>query len=255
MAQALRGSFRRVAVALAFRPHQPGAPRDVARHCRGPGGCRGRRTVRAVPAVRRSRPDRGRRRARQFVQAGRRRRLQCARHGRGAGSSGIGAHRARVGDALAGERRQREDRPLRRSAPAGTSRRPSARGPVGGRSATRAAAARPLAVAAGRRGDEADAGGGRADPAVPQSPWLCADHPVPRLRPGARMPAMFSLACRASLSPHPGLPSLRLLRAAGPDLPPLRRGRSVRGLRSRRRAAGRGSARTLSRGAAGTPTV
>ncbi len=80
---------------------------------------------------------------------------------------------------------------------------------------TRGAAARPLAVAARGRGDEADLCRGRADAAVPQSPRLCADHAVPRLRPRHRMPAMLGLAGRASLPPDLGLPSLRLLRAAG----------------------------------------
>ena len=47
-----------------------------------------------------------------------------------------------------------------------------------------------------------DPGGRRADAAVPQSPRLCADHALPRLRPRHRMPAMLGLAGRASLPPH-----------------------------------------------------
>ena len=94
-----------------------------------------------------------------------------------------------------------------------------------------------------RRGDGADAGGRRADAAVPQSPRLCADHALPRLRQGHRMPAMLGLAGRASLPPPAGLPSLRLHRAAGARLQELRRGRQLGRLRAGRRAAGRGGAR------------
>ena len=93
--------------------------------------------------------------------------------------------------------------------------------------------ARPLAVAAGGRGDEADAGGRRADAAVPQSPRLCADHALPRLRQGHRMPAMLGLAGRAPLPPPAGLPPLRLHRAAGACLQELRRGRQLGRLRAR----------------------
>ena len=65
-----------------------------------------------------------------------------------------------------------------------------------------AAGARPLAVAAGRRGHETHPGGRRADAAVPQSPRLCPADALPRLRPRHRMPAMLGLAGRASLPPH-----------------------------------------------------
>ena len=70
VAETLRGSLRRHAGVVAFRPHQPGAARDLARHRRGQGGRGGRRALGAVPAVRQPRPDRGRRGARRLVQAG-----------------------------------------------------------------------------------------------------------------------------------------------------------------------------------------
>ena len=108
------------------------------------------------------------------------------------------------------------ERPLRLGAPARSPWRPAARQVVGGRSPAPAAVARALAVAAGGRGDEADLRGQGADAAVPQSPRLCADDAVPRLRPRHRMPAMLGLAGRASLPPHPDLPSLRPCRAARP---------------------------------------
>ena len=70
VAETLRGSLRRHAGVVAFRPDQPGAARDLARHCRGQGGRGGGGALGAVPAVRQSRPDRGRRGARRLVQAG-----------------------------------------------------------------------------------------------------------------------------------------------------------------------------------------
>ena len=144
VAETLRGSLRRAAGGVAFRPDQPGAARDLARHRRGQGAGRGRRALGAVPAVRQARPDRGRRGARQLLQAGRGRHLQRARHGGGARAAGLGADRARLGHALARERRQRHRGPLRRAAPAGPPRRPATgeacRRSISGASRRRAAA-------------------------------------------------------------------------------------------------------------------
>src|SRR5260221_583422 len=94
-------------------------------------------------------------------------------------------------------------------------------------------------AARGRR-----AGGGVPDPAR-----LRAADAVPGLRLSPAMPELHGGAGRAPLSRPPAMPSWGPGRAAAAAVPQLRRGGEFRRLRSRRRAAGGGDGRALSRGA------
>ena len=86
MAGAVRAPLRRRAGGVAFRPDLAGAADDLARGGRRRGAGGGRRPLGAVPAVPRPWPGRGRRGARDGVQAGGGRGLPRPRHGGGAGA-------------------------------------------------------------------------------------------------------------------------------------------------------------------------
>ena len=87
----------------------------------------------------------------------------------------------------------------------------------------------------------------RAGAAVPQSPRLCAADAVQRLRPSPGLPELRRLAGRSPLQAAAGLPPLRLLDAAARAMPEMRGEGQLRRGRSRRRAAGAGGGRAVSR--------
>ena len=91
-------------------------------------------------------------------------------------------------------------RPLRRRAPARHG---------GDRHAPGPAAARPLAGARAGPRARGESRGGRAEPALPQPPRLCAADPVPPLRLPLPMPELHRLDGRAPLHPPARLPPLR----------------------------------------------
>ena len=128
------------------------------------------------------------------------------------------------------------------AAPAGPPRRPGAGEAVGDRSAARAPArGRWLSPPVVEAMKQTLAAGEQTLLFLNRRGYAPA-HPVPRLRPRHRMPAMLGLAGRAPLSPHADLPSLRPHRAAGRVPASIAAPSTVRRLRARRRAPGRGGA-------------
>ena len=87
----------------------------------------------------------------------------------------------------------------------------------------------------------------RAGAAVPQPPRLCAADAVQRLRLPHGLSELRRLAGRSSLQAAAGLPPLRLLDAAAGAVPEMRGEGQLRRGRSRRRAAGAGGGRAVSR--------
>ena len=87
----------------------------------------------------------------------------------------------------------------------------------------------------------------RAGAVVPQSPRLCAADAVQRLRSPHGLPELRRLAGRSPLQAAAGLPPLRLLDAAARAMPEVRGEGQLRRGRSRRRAAGAGGGRAVSR--------
>ncbi len=118
-------------------------------------------------------------------------------------------------------------RPLRRRAPARHG---------GARPAPGPAAARPLARARAGPRARGESRRGRAEPALPQPPRLCAAHLVPPLRLPLPMPQLHRLDGRAPLHPPPRLPPLRPCHAGAARLPGMQGGGQPRRLRPRRRA-------------------
>ena len=108
---------------MAFRARPAAAPAQLAGGGRRRGPRRGRRPLGAVPALSRSRPDRGRRGARERLQAGGRRRLPGPRHGGGARPSRRLPGGAGLGHAVAGDAGQCRGRALRRAGAAVAARR------------------------------------------------------------------------------------------------------------------------------------
>ena len=99
-----QGAFRLRAGRMAFGAVGAGAGARVEAGGDGRGACHRRRSLGAVPAVRRSRPHHRRRRARRRLQAGRPRALSGARHGRGARQPRRLPGDPRLGDAVASRR-------------------------------------------------------------------------------------------------------------------------------------------------------
>ena len=87
----------------------------------------------------------------------------------------------------------------------------------------------------------------RAGAAVPQPPRLRAADAVQRLRPPHGVPELRRLAGRSPLQAAAGLPPLRLLDAAAGAVPEVRGEGQLRRGRPRRRAAGAGGGRAVSR--------
>ena len=181
------------------------------------------------------------------LQAGRGRALPRPRHGGGARAYRENPDRAGVGDAVGRDRGQCAQGPLPARGAAGAVRRPAHAAYRGDRSAPRAAAARPLHLAAAGGAGPVRDRTARAGAAVPQPPRLRAADLVPRLRPSLRLHDLRRLAGRSPLSPAPGLSPLRLLDAAPECLSALP-GRGIAGRgRPRRRAAAGGSGRNCFR--------
>ena len=157
--------------------------------------------------------------------------------------------RARFGDAFRRDGRECAPRPLRASEAARAVRRPASAGGRGDRPSPRGTAARPLHRAAAGRAGEDRAGAQGAGAAVPQPPRLRAAHLVQCLRPPHGVSELRRLASRSSLQAAAGLPSLRLFGAVAGAVPEMRSEGQLRRGRSRRRAAGAGGRRAVSRGA------
>ena len=210
MARALCRALRRGAGRMAFRSLAVAARGHVARCRRGQGESRGRCALGAVPAVRRSRPHRHRRRAGRLLQAGGRRLLSRARHG---GGARLDRRRSRSCSC----RRRRRSRPsstCSRAAIAtstcrrGTGARGCRRSASSTCAARGAAAAALLGARAGRCAGR-DACGARAGNAVPQPARICAADAVQVVRPSHELPQLHGLAGRAPLYRHAAMPSLR----------------------------------------------
>ena len=186
----------------------------LARGGRGRGAGGGGRALGAVPAVPRSRPGRGRRGARDRVQAGGGRGLPRPRHGGGAGAVLRGAGGAGVRHAVSLEtvanveagRYRRITLPTRH----GGAVLPAV-APIDMRGD--AAGARAFPRAAADRGGARHAGARRAGDAVPQPPRLCAADAVPALRPSHAVPELHRLAGGAPRAPRAAMPPLRPHRA------------------------------------------
>src|SRR5262249_5203517 len=112
-----------------------------------------------------------------------------------------------------------------------------------------------MALARAGRGHDRDAGQDATGAPLPQSPWLCAAHAVPRLRAPHRLPAMHGLVGGAPLSAPAHLPSLRLCAADPGEMPQVRGARRFGGLRTRRGADRRGGGRALSTSAQGAALI
>ena len=137
--------------------------------------------------------------------------------------------------------------PLSARGAAGAVRRPAHAAYRGDRSAARAAAARPLHLAASGRADPVRDRSARTGAVVPQPPRLRAADPVPGLRTSLRLHDLRCLAGRSPLPPAAGVPSLRVLDAAPANLSALRGGGIAGRGRPRRRTPAGGSGRACSR--------
>ena len=226
-------------------------PRLARRRQRG-GARRGRRPLRAVPALQGPRPDRRRRGARRRLQAGGPRALPGA-------ATWPWCAAAWPSSPSSWPRPRRRSRATSTPAPAAT-----ATSQLPGRYSgaelpevetidlrqhppERGKWLSPVLVEAMHRDARQEAAGA----AVPQPPRLRAAHAVPHLRPPHRLPAVHGLAGRAPLPPPAQLPPLRLLAADPGEVPQVRRAGRAGRLRPGRRAHRRGGGRALSRGARG----